>query len=223
VNAVRRIVTIADELQARRCAQGRVVIIDDDDEILQALGTLIAVEGYAVDAYASAQAYLDSLAKDTPQFPGPVCLLCDVNMPALSGLDLQRQLVSRPETPLLLMSGMSGASEAAQAFRAGALDFLVKPLSADVLLDAIAKALRVSDLRQRENYLVADLSARASTLSDREREALQLVAKGMTNQAIAEELQIALRTVKLHRQRGMEKLGVSTTADLVRIMDKLNS
>lgn len=222
MKAVRRIVTVADEEQGRRCAQGRVVIIDDDDEILQALGALIAFEGFAVDTYTSAQAYLESLAEDTPQFPGPVCLLCDVNMPALGGLELQRQLTSHPESPLLLMSGVSGASEVAQAFRAGALDFLIKPLDADVVLDAIVKALKVSDLRQRENHRLLDLSARSCTLSDREREVLQLVAKGMTNQAIAEELQIALRTVKLHRQRGMEKLEVNTTADLVRIVDKLN-
>jgi FixJ family two-component response regulator len=219
----RKIITVDDERLAHRCAKGRIDIVDDDPEILLALKALIEFEGYAVRAFASAQSYIEASTLDKPQFPGPKCLLCDVHMPEQSGLELQRQLTTRPDLPLLLMSGLSGAGEVAQAFRAGALDFLIKPMEADVLLEAITKALKVSALKQREILLLSDLSARASTLSARERDVLHLVAKGRTNQTIAEELQIALRTVKLHRQHGMEKLGVNTTVELVRIIDKLDS
>lgn len=223
MSAQRRAITVADQEQARRCAQGRVILIDDDAEVLQALGALIAFEGYAVDTYASAQACIDALAVDTPRFPGPVCLLCDVNMPALSGLDLQQKMLSRSDMPFLLMSGVSGAHEVASAFRAGAVDFLIKPLRAETLLASIDKALDLSRRQRSEQSRQADLSNRVSTLSDREHEVVRLVAQGMTNQAIADVLRLALRTVKLHRQRGMEKLGVETTADLVRVVDRFAS
>lgn len=217
----RRVITVDDEERAQRCKQGRVVIIDDDSEVLQALGAIISFEGFAVDAYQSAQTYIDVLSADAPQFPGPVCLLCDVNMPTLNGLDLQRKMLARDDIPFVLMSGVSGAHEVATAFRAGAVDFLIKPISVDVLLTAIDKALQLSRSKQYEFSHHTELSDRAATLSDRERDVLRLVAQGMTNQAIADALKIALRTVKLHRHRGMEKLGVSTTADLVRVIDSL--
>jgi FixJ family two-component response regulator len=98
---------------------------------------------------------------------------------------------------------------------------LIKPFSADTLLGAVNAALKVSTQRQRNRSQQAELSSRARTLSERESLVVRLVARGMTNQAIAQEAQLALRTVKLYRQRGMEKLGVSTTADLVRIVDLL--
>lgn len=219
---LRGIVTVDDEVLASRCAKGRVTLIDDDPEILLALSALLEFEGLACDCYASATAYLQELAKPQLTFPGPVCVLCDVNMPELTGLDLQKKLQTLQDTPLLLMSGVSGAQEAASAFRAGAVDFLVKPIDATTLLGAIYRALELSTLRQCENAHKALLSQRAQSLTEREHEVLTLVAQGMTNQAIAEALKIALRTVKLHRQRGMEKLQTATTADLVRIMDKLH-
>ena len=164
---------------------------------------------------------MDILATDAPQFPGPVCLLCDVNMPALSGLGLQRKMLARNDIPFVLMSGVSGAHEVASAFRAGAVDFLLKPISDDTLLAAIVQELQLSQHKQNENSRFADLSGRAITLSDREKEVVRMLAEGLTNQAIADALNTALRTVKLHRQKGMKKLGVSTTADLVRMVDRL--
>lgn len=218
----RTIVTVDDELLAARCAKGRVIIIDDDVEVLSALRALIEFEGFAAETYSGAQDYLAELALGAAQFPGPVCRLCDVNMPMLSGLEMQSKLMEVDDVPLLLMSGVSGAYEAASAFRAGALDFLIKPISADTLFAAIENALSVSTKRQQNSQQMSQLSCRANTLSERERSVVKLVAKGMTNQAIAETLHIALRTVKLHRQRGMEKLDAATTADLVRIVDRLN-
>lgn len=219
---VRKVVTVDDEFQARRCAQGRVLVIDDDPEILQALQALLDLEGYASDCFASATEYLQAVHANAPQFPGPVCLLCDVKMPDINGLELQQTLRTVDDIPLLLMSGASGAQEAASAFRAGALDFLVKPVDADTLLAALQRALDISTQRQRNQLHMAALKARLDSLTQREREVIRLVARGYTNQAVAESLNIALRTVKLHRQHALEKLGASSTAELVRIADQAN-
>ncbi|MBF0246402.1 MAG: DNA-binding response regulator, partial [Planctomycetes bacterium] len=135
----------------------------------------------------------------------------------LDGLDLQSRLAPLDDPPLLLMSGASGAEEAARAFRAGALNFLIKPIDAEVLLAAIAETLAVSADRQRQHLRQTTLAARIATLTARERDIARRVAAGQTNPSIAAELGIALRTVKLHRQRAMEKVGASGTAELVRI------
>lgn len=205
---------------ADRCTRGRVVIIDDDPEILAALGALIQFEGYAYETYRCALDYLHALNDNRPIFSGPCCVLCDVKMPEIDGLELQSRLAALDDTPLLLMSGASGAQEAACAFRAGALDFLVKPIDADTLLTAIEKAIAMSQQRQQQRVNQTELAHRMASLTPREREIARRAATGQTNPAIASELGIALRTVKLHRQRAMEKLGASGTADLVRIADK---
>lgn len=216
----RKPVTVHDEKLAARCARGRVVIIDDDAEILHAFAALLEMEDYACETYGSALAYLQMLNYNRPCFAGPCCVLCDVKMPELDGLELQNRLADLDNTPLLLMSGASGAQEAASAFRAGALDFLVKPIDADVLLAAVSKALGESSKRQQQQARHSALAARIATLTDREREIARRVAAGQTNPAIAAELGIALRTVKLYRQRAMEKVGAGGTADLVRIADQ---
>lgn len=216
----RRPVTLGDEKLAARCARGRVVVIDDDIEILSALATLIEMEGYACETYASAPDYLQVLTYNRPFFPGPCCVLCDVKMPELDGLDLQNRLAALNDTPLLMMSGASGAQEAVSAFRAGALDFLIKPIDAETLLAALAKALALSAERNMQSIRRSTLSERIASLTKRERDIARRVADGQTNPQIAEELGIALRTVKLHRQRAMEKIGAGGTTDLVRLADE---
>jgi FixJ family two-component response regulator len=196
------------------------VLIDDDSEILAALAALIEMEGYACESYESALAYLQVLNYNRPCFPGPSCVLCDVKMPELNGLELQRRLTEIDDTPLLLMSGASGAQEAASAFRAGALNFLVKPIDIEVLLAAITEALTVSAERQRQRLRQSSLAARIATLTARERDIARRVSAGQTNPDIAADLGIALRTVKLHRQRALEKVGASGTAELVRIANE---
>ncbi|TAN51344.1 MAG: response regulator transcription factor [Methylococcaceae bacterium] len=218
--SVRRAVTADERKFAQRCARGRVVVIDDDAEILSALATLLDFEGYACETYPSAPAYLQALSDDRPCFPGPCCVLCDVKMPELDGLELQQRLAALEHAPLLLMSGASGALEAVSAFRAGALDFLIKPIDADVLLQAVVKALAVSLERQRARGRRHDLVARMAALTGKERAVARLAARGRLNREIAVELDIALRTVKLHRQRAMEKLGANSVVDLARIADE---
>ncbi len=217
---LRRIVTVHDEQLAQRCAQGRVIIIDDDAEILAAFKALLHMEGYACETYTSGSAYLQGLNDNHPCFAGPSCVLCDVKMPELDGLELQGLLAEFDNTPLLLMSGASGAFEAVSAFRAGVLDFLIKPIDADVLLAAIAKALQISARRHQSSDNSTTLSARIASLTARERDIARRVAQGQTNPAMAEQLGIALRTVKLHRQRAMEKVGADNMAALVRIADQ---
>jgi two-component system, LuxR family, response regulator FixJ len=216
----RKPITITDERLAARCALGRVVVIDDEPDILAALAALIEMEGYACETYGSATAYLQILSQNRPRFPGPCCVLCDVKMPELDGLKLQSRLTELDDTPLLLMSGASGAHEVASAFRAGAVDFLIKPIDAEVLLAAIAKAITTSTQRQQQHLRQVELTTRIAALTERERDIARRVAAGLTNPVIAEQLGIALRTVKLHRQRAMEKVGAGGTADLVRIADE---
>ncbi len=207
-------VTVHDQALAARCAQGRVIIIDDDPEILQALAALMESAAYACETYTSGLTYLQVVNFNRPSFPGPVCLLCDVKMPGLSGLELCQRLTAHDDTPLLIMSGSSGIDEAIAAFRGGVLDFFTKPVDADTLLAGIQKALALSTQRQQS------LATKVASLTSRERNIARQVARGLTNPVIAQKLGIALRTVKLHRQRAMEKLGVGSLADLVRLADE---
>lgn len=221
-NFQRKLITINDQQLAERCARGRIVIIDDDPEILNAIAALLELEGYATETYTSATDYLHVLTYNRPYFPGPSCVLCDVKMPGLDGLQLQNRLAELADTPLLLMSGASSVEEAVSAFRAGVVDFLLKPIDADTLLNAVAKALLKSSERAIFQHRHSELAERIATLTNREREIARRVAHGQINREIADTLNIALRTVKLHRQRAFNKLGVRNTADLVRIADEAN-
>ena len=216
---LRRVVTENDERLAARCANGRVVIIDDDSEVLAALAALLEIKSYAVETYSSALAYLEVLTANQAVFPGPSCVLCDVRMPEMDGLQFQHRMAEFNHVPLLLMSGHSGAQEAVSGFQAGAHNFLIKPFETHVLLDAVAQALAASAEHQQLDALRYGLAKRVASLTEREREVSRRVAQGRMNQHIADEFGIALRTVKLHRQRAMEKLGASTLADLVRLAD----
>jgi FixJ family two-component response regulator len=220
VENLRRTVTVDDVRLANRCLRGRIVLIDDDPEIVFALAALFDLEGYACEVYQSALDYLNMRALNRPHFPGPNCVLCDVKMPTMNGLELQRRIAELDDTPLLLMSGLSGAEEAVSAFRAGAIDFLIKPIEAEILLAAVTKALSVSAERLHLHERHSDIAQRIASLTRREHEVLQRVARGVINRDVAEQLGIALRTVKLYRQLGMEKLGISTVADLVRLADE---
>jgi FixJ family two-component response regulator len=212
-------ILLDEQQRAERRDRGRIVVIDDDLEILAALRALFELEDYACETYDSALAYLQVLADSPGTCPGPCCVLCDVRLPEVDGLELQQRLARYDEIPMLLMSGASGAPEAVSAFRAGALDFLIKPLDEKTLLDAVAKALAVSAERQDQRARRGELAARLATLTGREREVARRVAQGERNLQIAEALGIGLRTVKRYRHQAMEKLEVETVVDLVRVLD----
>ena len=213
------IVTMDDEREATRCLKGRVILIDDDHEFLDGLGQLLSMEGYATECHQSAMEFLDTIKCPVPVFDGPTCLICDVKMPDLDGLSLQQLLVEQLDMPFILMSGLSGPREASLAFRTGALDFLVKPFSVEELLSVVDRAIEHSRKVRRGQKQQQALSERVGTLTERERFVVQQVVQGRTNIDIAQSMNIALRTVKLYRQRAMEKLGAESLADLVRLAD----
>lgn len=211
---------MSDQKLAARHARGCVIVIDDDVEILAALKALIEMEGYACESHASAAACLQALQSGAPGFPGPRCVLCDMKMPGVDGLEFQRRLAELDDMPLIFMSGGSSTQDAIHAFRGGALDFIIKPIDATTVLLMVDKALRVDAERRRNFERLGEVAARIATLTERERVIARRVAQGQTNVSIAAELGIALRTVKLHRQRAMEKIGVRRVADLVRVADE---
>jgi len=206
--------------QAERCRRGRIVLVDDDAEILAAVTSLLELEGYACQTFSSAVDYLAHLETPRTCPPGPCCVLLDVMMPELDGLEAQRRLRDLNDTPLLLMSGASGVQEAVTAFRAGAIDFLVKPIEAETLLQAVEKALQVSRERQALRERTQALTRKLAALTPREHDVAIRVARGKLNRVIGAELGLALRTVKLYRQRCLEKLEARSTADLIRILQE---
>ena len=180
----RRIVTVSDQALAERYARGCVILVDDEEDIRIAYASLIEIQGYACETHVSATDFLAALHANHPRFPGPVCVLCDVNMPELDGLELQRHLEKYPDMPLIFISGSSGLQEAVTGFRAGALDFLVKPVDAGQLYTAIAQALALSAERQHQSRHDATLAARLATLSARELEIARQIVQGRTKQAL---------------------------------------
>lgn len=222
-NLTRRIVTVHDERDAARYARGRVIIIDDNEAIRHALSALLALEGYATEHFDSALAYLASTELTEPVFPGPRCILLDVKMPGLTGLELQRRLLDLSSTtPIVFMSGGSSTSDAVQAFRNGATDFLIKPFDESMLLNAIEQALSKSRHEQDDKDQIHDIAARLASLSARENQIAKMVSGGMLNRDIAEELGIAIRTVKLHRMHMMRKLGATNVIELARLLDRFD-
>ena len=218
--AQRRVVTVHDQENAARHARGLVTIVDDDDAIREALVSLLHLEGYATESHASAASYLEKLERAEPEFPGPHCLLLEVKMPGLTGLELQRHLIELCEsTPIVFMSGGSGAPEAVQALKNGASDFLVKPFEEQALLGAIGEALQKVQREQASEEQRDIAATRISRLSARELQIAKMVSSGALNRDIAEQLGIAVRTVKLHRMHMMSKLQVSNVIELARIMD----
>jgi two-component system response regulator FixJ len=218
--AHRKPVTVHEEADAARCARGRVVLIDDDQHILASLKTLVELSGFMGETYATAEEFLASLARAEPVYPGPSCVVSDVKMPDIDGLELLSRLTGQDALPLILISGGSGISEAIEAFHLGVVDFLVKPFEMEAFLAAIEKGLAISARQQAHKREEAELLGRASALTPREREVAGLVAMGQRNREIAGKLAISERMVKMHRQSAMEKLNARNTAEFVRIVDR---
>ena len=197
----------------------RVIVVDDDVELLNALTLLLDIEGFRCESYASATALLDALRQPTGAGTRPTCIVCDVRMPGMDGLQLLEHLPANNAVSIVFMSGQSGAHEAAHAFRRGAVDFLVKPIDADPLIDAVRRGLAHSMVESTRREHRQQLARRIATLTQREREVARLLATGATNPQMASTMGIAVRTVKMHRRRVMEKLDAGTLADFVRLAD----
>jgi FixJ family two-component response regulator len=194
-----------------------VFVVDDDRSIRESLSNLIRSVGLNVQTFASAQEFLIS---QRPQASS--CLVLDVKLPGLSGLDLQQELakVDVP-IPIIFITGYGDIPMTVQAMKAGAVEFLTKPFRDQDLLDAIHQALEHDRRARHRRAKTEKLRSRYSSLTPREREVMALVVVGLLNKQIAGELGTSEASVKVHRQHVMEKMGASSLADLVRMADRL--
>ena len=193
-----------------------VFVIDDDPSVRKALSRLVRSVGLDVEAYPNAR---DFLACDRPD--APCCLVLDVRMPGLSGLDLQEELARRGwEIPIVFITGHGDVPMSVRAMKAGAVDFLEKPFQDQDLLDAINSAVASGQRRMAEQAEREAVLRRVERLTPREREVLALVVRGMLNKQVAAELGVGEKTVKVHRARVMQKMQAGSLAELVRLADR---
>ena len=190
-----------------------VYIVDDDPAVRDALGLLLSVRGYRTAVFANGEGFLNAWQSD---WAG--CLIIDVGMPGMDGLTLQKKLDElHCHLPFIIITGHGDARLARQAFKAGAIDFLEKPLDDEKLIDAIVEAFRREETALNEMQSGDRLSQALRHLTPREREVMDLVVTGKHNREIAPALGISVRTVEVHKANLMAKLGVSSVPDLVRI------
>ena len=198
--------------------QASVVIVDDDPEIREGLGSLLRSVGLEVRELASVPEFLKS---GRPQ--GPTCLVVDVRLPGRSGLDFQRELVAANiELPIIFITAHGDIPMSVQAIKAGALEFLTKPFRHQELLDAIQVGLARDRTRLEERKLLVALEDRLKTLTHREREVMAGVLKGRLNKQIAADIGISEVTVKFHRGQVMRKMKASSALDLARIAERMS-
>ncbi len=198
--------------------QHQVFLVDDDESVRQALTRLLRASGHRVQAFASAREFLESGADGSI----PACLLLDVSMPGLDGLDLQRELQARDVAlPVVFITGHGDIPMSVKAMKAGAVNFLAKPVRDSELLAAIDEALARSMREHAERRELDELRRRADTLTPREREVMARVVAGRLNKQIADDLGTSEKTVKVHRGRVMAKMKAGSLAQLVRAAERI--
>jgi FixJ family two-component response regulator len=197
---------------------GIVHIVDDDMFVRESLGDLLQSLNYQVALYGSAAEFLDNRLSEAP-----ACLVLDVRLPGTSGLELQDYLVRGDiKLPVILMTGFADIPMSVKGMKAGAIDFLTKPIRDQDLIDAVAAAIRVDQDQRRQMAEISELRERYGLLTPRERQVMALVASGLMNKQVANELSISEVTVKMHRGSAMRKLGARSIATLARIAEILH-
>jgi FixJ family two-component response regulator len=213
---MKRIAKVGGTARGLKESERRVFVVDDDQSVRTSLATLLSTEDYAVEIFASATEYLARVLH-----PGPACLVLDVRLPGLDGLALQRQLMEEGRIEqIVFITGHGDIPMGIRAMKRGAVDFLPKPFTDDELLSAVAQALTRSAEHWKQRGEVAESRARLAELTPREFEVLRLVIAGLLNKEIAAELGVTVRTIKTHRSRVMQKMGVTSVAELVRRAQK---
>jgi len=198
-------------------SRSMVFILDDDISIREALCTLLRSVGLEVRTFTSAAEFLNAELPDVP-----ACLVLDVRLPGLSGLDLQRELGrTGVEIPIIFISGHGDIPMTVRAMKAGAVEFLPKPVREQELLDAIAQAIDKDRAARRQRAEVAAVRVRYATLTPRENEVASKVIRGLLNKQVAADLGVTEVTVKVHRRHIMEKMQASSLAELVRMIERL--
>ena len=195
---------------------GIVFVVDDDPSVRKASARLFRSAGFQVETFETAQEFLEFLRPDQPS-----CLVLDVRMPGLSGVELQEQMKAHDaDLPIVFMTGHGDIPMTVKAMKAGAVDFLPKPVSDERLLQAVADAVDTHALRRQQSAELAEFRKRVESLTSRESEVMKLVINGLLNKQIATQLGISKATVKVHRGRVMGKTEVESVAELVRLHER---
>ena len=195
-----------------------VFVVDDDVSVRESLELLIDNEGWQPKTFASAQEFLGS-----PRAVVPSCLLLDISLPGLNGLELQKRVaVERTDMPIIFITGHGDIPKSVQAMKAGAVEFLTKPFNDEVLLTAVRQALERSRLALVQEAEMQELRNRYASLTPREREVMALVVSGLLNKQVGGELGISEITVKAHRGQVMQKMKANSIADLVKMAGRLH-
>ena len=197
----------------------KIFVVDDDEAVRNSLAALLSAEGYDTQTFASAQDFLDNYVPSTN-----CCLIADIRMPDMDGLELQEELNRRQvKLPIIMVTGHGDVPLAVRAMKAGAIDFLEKPYDEEVLLATLSRCAQAAHTSASQTAATGEFQTRLETLTERERQVLQLLTAGKPNKVIAYELTISPRTVEIHRARVMEKMRAHSLAELVRMVVALGA